>query len=65
MPTYKAKRDLWISHECKMVKEGEVFTTEFPKGMKLGTSLELVSDINQKAGKAQDDGKDDGKKLAG
>lgn len=47
MPDYIAKSATWLSHECREVKEGERFTTVFPKGpdgkpMRLGENLELV-----------------------
>ena len=42
MAKYLAKKTLWLSHECRMVPEGEVFETTFPEGMKLGATLELV-----------------------
>lgn len=54
MPKYKANRDTWLSHECRMVKTGEVFETTFPpvkdaKGkpvgdMTLSDNIELVKD---------------------
>lgn len=42
MARYQALRDLWISHECRHVRTGEVFETTFPEGMRLGESLKLV-----------------------
>ena len=47
MAEYIAKRDIWLSHECRLVKAGERFSTEFPAGpggkpMTLGDNLELV-----------------------
>lgn len=42
MAKYIAKRDTWLSHECRLVKEGQEFDTEFPKGMKLGSNIEPV-----------------------
>ena len=44
MPRYIALRDTLISHECRVVREGQEFTTEFPEGMKLGDNLQLVED---------------------
>ena len=44
MPRYIALRDTWLSHECRLVKEGHEFTTEFPEGMKLSGNLQLVED---------------------
>jgi hypothetical protein len=48
MPQYKALRDTLIAHECRIVREGDVFTTEFPgvngKPMALGGNLELVDE---------------------
>jgi len=44
MPRYIALRDTLISHECRVVKEGQEFTTTFPEGMKLGDNLQLVED---------------------
>ena len=44
MPRYIALRDTLISHECRVVKEGQEFTTAFPEGMKLGDNLQLVED---------------------
>lgn len=31
MPKYTAVRDTWLSHECRLVKAGETFVTDFPK----------------------------------
>ena len=44
MPRYIALRDTLISHECRVVKEGQECTTTFPEGMKLGDNLQLVED---------------------
>lgn len=59
MPRYIALRDTWLSHECRLVKEGHEFTTEFPEGMKLGGNLQLVEDekpaAKGKKGPAPDD----------
>ena len=44
MPRYIALRDTLISHECRVVKEGQEFATTFPEGMKLGDNLQLVED---------------------
>lgn len=52
MPRYIALRDTWLSHECRLVKEGQEFETVFPKvkngkgeeigEMSLGDNLKLV-----------------------
>jgi hypothetical protein len=50
MAEYIAHTDLWLSHECRLVKAGEKFTTNFPKAkvdgkeveMRLSDNLELV-----------------------
>jgi len=59
MPRYIALRDTWLSHECRLVKEGQEFTTEFPEGMKLSGNLQLVEDekpvAKGKKGPAPDD----------
>ena len=48
MPKYLAKRDTWLSHESRMVREGDEFVTEFPKvngkPMRLSDNLEMVKD---------------------
>ncbi len=31
MPRYIALKDTWLSHECRIVKEGVEFETTFPK----------------------------------
>lgn len=53
MPQYIAKRDTWLSHECRLVKEGERFTTEFPrlngKPMKLSGNVEPVKETSDPA----------------
>ncbi len=54
--TYKALRDAWLSHECRVAKAGETFTTIFPEGMKLGDVFEEVVKPKKP---------DDGKSLAG
>lgn len=55
MADYLALRDTWLSHENRLVRAGEKFTTEFPevngKPMALGGNLELVKPA--KAGKAK------------
>ncbi len=48
----------WISHECRQVKAGEEFTTEFPVGpggkpMTLGDTLRLVEDEPKAKSKAK------------
>lgn len=55
MPKYKANVDLWLSHECRQVRAGEEFETEFPKGpdgqpMRLGENLTLVEEEKASAG---------------
>ena len=42
MPQYRAKKKLWLSNECRHVEAGEVFSAEFPKGMKLEPNIEPV-----------------------
>lgn len=50
MPKYRALRDTWLSHECRLVKAGDEFTTTFPTvkvdgkevEMRLSDNLELV-----------------------
>jgi hypothetical protein len=53
MPRYKAKVDLWISHENRKVNAGDEFETTFPKvindkgkevDMNLGSNIELIED---------------------
>lgn len=56
MPRYVTTVDRWISHECRLVKAGEEFVTEFPKGMKLSDTLRLVEEApatSKKQGKGQ------------
>lgn len=61
MPKYIAKTQTWLSHENRMVKADEVFTTTFPKvmvdgkpvDMKLGGNIELVKEESAKAEKAE------------
>lgn len=63
MPKYKANRDTWLSHECRMVKAGETFTTDFPKAkgpdgkpvgdMKLSDNIELVKEDDEGDAKAK------------
>lgn len=47
MARYRTDVDRWISHECRLVKAGEEFDAEFPKGpkgepMRLSDTLHLV-----------------------
>lgn len=61
MAKYKTDRDLWLSHECRSVKAGEVFETEFPTGpkgkpMELGEHITLVDDAPKAAKKAANGG---------
>lgn len=58
MPKYISEVDRWISHECRAVKAGEEFETEFPAGpggkpMVLGPTLKLVEDKPKKRGKSE------------
>ena len=48
MPKYITDVDRWISHESRMVKAGEEFECEFPKGMRLSDTLRLVKPTKQK-----------------
>ena len=43
MAKYITDVDRWISHESRMVKAGEEFETEFPKGMRLSETLREVA----------------------
>lgn len=56
MPKYIAKRDTWLSHESRMVREGDEFSTVFPevdgKPMRLSDNLELVKEKADKPEKA-------------
>jgi hypothetical protein len=54
MPRYVANRDTWLSHECRLVKEGVEFETTFPEGMKLSDNIELV-ESDKPAGKGKKD----------
>jgi hypothetical protein len=54
MAKYVAKRDTWLSHECRLVSAGEEFDTEFPAGMKLADNLELVEQKKAKAKPAEE-----------
>lgn len=42
---YRALRETMISHECRRVKEGDVFEADFPENMKLSDNLELVVEL--------------------
>lgn len=42
MARYIALRDTWLSHECRLVKEGQEFDTTFPDCMRIGDNLEVV-----------------------
>jgi hypothetical protein len=42
MARYITDVDRWLSHECVLVKAGQEFETEFPKGMKLSETLREV-----------------------
>lgn len=57
MPKYRTDVDRWISHESRMVREGEVFETEFPSGpdgkpMRLSDTLHEIKDEPPKRAKA-------------
>ena len=59
MAKYQALRDTWLSHENRMVKEGDEFETDFPmvngKPMTIGGNLKLVDAKHAtKGGKAND-----------
>lgn len=45
--TYISSVDRWLSHEGRSIKAGEEFTTEFPKGMRLGSTLKEVGSNRQ------------------
>jgi len=46
MARYRALSKTWLSHENRMVQDGEEFETEFPlvggKPMRIGANLELI-----------------------
>lgn len=44
MAKYMATRDTWLSHECRVVKDGETFETTFPDGMKLSDNIKLLDE---------------------
>jgi hypothetical protein len=44
MAKYLANRETWLSHECRLVKEGEVFETELPPETVLDDNLTLIVD---------------------
>lgn len=52
MPNYIARRRTWLSHENRMVDEGEKFSTTFPlvggKPMRLSDNVDLVSGSKKK-----------------
>jgi hypothetical protein len=52
MPRYVTDVDRWISHECRLVKAGEVFETTFPEGMKLGETLREIKPEKLKKAKS-------------
>lgn len=66
MPRYISDVDRWLSHECRLVKAGEEFSTEFPKvkvngelqEMKLSSTLHLVEDEPKAKGKSKQSGDD-------
>lgn len=59
MAKYIATAKTWLSHECRMVEEGEEFETTFPKApdgkdMRLGSNLMLAKDkVKGKAGDSE------------
>ena len=72
MPKYKTTVDRWLSHECRLVRAGDEFVTEFPqvKGkngkltpMDLGDNLVEVKGGKQPA--KSDDNGDAGKSSEG
>jgi hypothetical protein len=59
MPKYISDVPRWLSHECRAVKAGEEFSTEFPlapngKPMTLGDTLHLVEDKAKSKAKPAD-----------
>lgn len=74
MPKYIALRDTWLSHDNRLVKEGEQFETTFPKvklpdgkevDMRLGDNLQPVEEEDKptrkkKAAEATDSDTDAG-----
>lgn len=53
MPTYKANTDIWLSHESRIIRAGDTFSTVFPKvknhkgelvEMRLGSNIESLDD---------------------
>jgi hypothetical protein len=44
MPRYRANSDTLLSHESRVVKAGEEFTTTFPHGMRIGDNLTELED---------------------
>jgi len=42
MALYVATQKVWISHQCRMVDEGEEFEATFPDGMVLSGNIKLV-----------------------
>jgi hypothetical protein len=61
MPKYHTTVDRWISHECRLVKAGQDFEAEFPKGpdgkeIKLSDTLRLVTEKKGKAKASPDEG---------
>lgn len=63
MPTYIANRKTWISHESRMVVEGDRFTTTFPdvngKPMRITDNLTLVEEPEKPAKAAKTKPTDD------
>lgn len=54
MAKYKAHRKTWLSHENRLVQEGEEFETEFPEGMKLSDNLECLDKPKRKSAPKQE-----------
>jgi hypothetical protein len=57
MAKYIATRPLWLSHECRLVGEGEEFEAVFPEGMKLSDNIKLLD--KPKAKKSEPESKPD------
>lgn len=57
MAKYVSDKDIWLSHECRMVKAGVEFETEFPKGP--GGKPMVLSDTLHKVKSDKAGGKSD------
>lgn len=53
MALYRAKKEVWLSHLCRLVKEGDEFETVFPYDIKLtpDSSLEEIKVPTKRKGK--------------